>query len=796
MKHHQLSNARCISSVLLWTIFMLCPSLGHSAIAPRIVSTVSDGAMLRLIWTGDSPAYRVERTFDLTPVLWVPALSTTLTNANFPLSGTAVFYRVVAIPSVDASEVSDARRSQILDAISEKIALLSGDEIDADNRELLRFMAQFPEFDGMGIAIDGVSIAARFRDGRLYTIINNREDPGPQAYQPGGNELAGIRLPLLEAMAVPTDAIKDRRQPSRALAVTSPVTAAPGIPVSRRVVLFKATLPGIKSPVLDYLVPAFANRGYDVRSGEATLPALLNVQNYGNDIGVFYIDSHGGHMPARWEYEDPVNKVTVVEEFEVFYVMTSTIKTPENETLYSSSLEAQELGYASFGSLVLKGLRRENEPGPIEPPKPVEPKPKEPVYYCVSAAFVKRHWSFSKNSLVYIDTCLSANPLSDPMWNRSFDKGAATYLGWTKSVHDTTAFRTTLALFDDLLGGSQIFPASPRQRPFNFSDIRTFLHRAGLDYDHNPKLAAVLTSKTGPTANGQFALLAPSIQSMRTDESKGELLITGLFDTNAPTLVTLSLDGSIKELPVMGVNANGVLVCSLPAADSLAFGNVTVVQHGHRSNTVPLSAWRVRGLLARHFGPGAPQPAATYEFKLFLRADVHSFRRAPHEIPVFIGSGGQAGVGSTCRFVEASGVAFPDVESPLNSVKWISTKEQPINLPLVYTIPKPSDSDWFRGSVGFNPLNSVYVSVEANAQDAVTVTETVVDPVQGPIEIRYLFSPDTRVYSPTFSNGSWDRASFMIQAGQGPTRGENGIVRWENSPALNPPSQDIPGYAE
>lgn len=769
------SAAFLIRSILAVALIFIAPLgiVSLAAVQPRMVTSKLEDAELRLKWSGDSPAYRVERSYELSSApLWMPALSTDLTNVAIHVTGRAAFFRVVAIPEVNREPVLTARRMEILDSITRKIATLDGQDLAADNREILKFMVQIPEFEAIGIGSDS-SIYARFQDGRSLSIINNRRAPP----LPGLQTAAESRPPSLPPQSKSKSTVSDQawaHSPSSAGQIAAPL----GIPSSRRAALFKATLPDLEAPILDSLVPAFTRRGYLVDGGEASLEAFMSLKNVGNDLGVLYIDSHGGVNTVVDREKDPDTGEWVETETTSFTVVTSTEITPEREKLYDENWSKKELMYSTMGSVVRKDLRDRY------------------FYYCITPQFVSNYWSFAKNSLVYIDSCFGAHPDSETFWTACFATGAGTYLSWTNSVGDTLAFDAARLLSNDLLGGSPIFKESNGvpQRPFDFTSVRAYLGRAGLDKD--PDTGAKLVAHFGPIQNGQFSLLAPSIQSMRTDERTNQLRITGLFDAQAPTVVKIVGETTYElAATVLSSRVATEVVCSFPAEQKPITGNVTVYQQARPSNTVPLTGWRTKGELIR-FGPGLTgTPSAHFEFEFLFRSDLHSYRRAPHESSIFPGNSAAAAAGSTCRFVGASGVFRPP-DLPDTSEEWMSTLGA-FDLPLVYSIPVPSEANWFRGSAQFNLDGSLYLVAEANAKDAVTVITRHLDPVDGSeVEHRDLFSPDTRTYSPNFMNGTWNPFNSAINAGEGPTRGENGRVKWDASPALYPANLSIPGYAE
>jgi hypothetical protein len=202
--------------------------------------------------------------------------------------------------------------------------------------------------------------------------------------------------------------------------------------------------------------------------------------------------------------------------------------------------------------------------------------------------------------------------------------------------------------------------------------------RSGFDTDPDPlpKGGAKLTFYENALASGnEFGALAPSIQSMYVDEKTGELRIAGSFDPNTSATVRIEGNGT-KEISATPFIISGAatqpdpaqIICSLPARGQPSAGNVTVIQRGRTSNTVPLSEWGVSGRLVKYFTVDITSPSATYDFTLHLRTDLHPYRRLPYQASAFPGNNAAAAEDSSCSLTDASGV-YNDPNG-IRTVEW------------------------------------------------------------------------------------------------------------------------------
>ncbi len=664
--------------------------------------------------------------------------------------------------------VAPADRSRVLRAIGEKIVTLVGADPAVSSQALAAFLAQFPELEAVGISPDS-SVYAQFIDGRPLNIFNNRTGATAAELQ---RTIDLTPLPAPEpGMSKIKSGLSYPEGTFRALAA-QPVT---GLPESRQAVLLKATVPGISAPMLNSLVPAFARRGYQVYGDEAGLEQLMNVRDFGRNIGVFYIDSHGGvgDIPRITPTEE--GSRGLFRDLPTFILLTSTVTTEEGDRKYSGHFARGELSYGVLGPDVIKA------DGSII---------RADAYYCVTSEFVRRYWKFGRNGFVYIDTCHGGSPAAAAFPRACFDAGAAVYAGWSDRVLDGWAYFATRVFFDTMLGGNNIFTEiTPKCRPFDRASVLAYMARRKIDVDQTSNFPGAHLLFTQNSAGGEFGLLNPSIQSMSVDESKDQLNIYGYFDPTTSATVRIEGNGTVERTvqPLSGTQ----LVVPLSATGSPSAGRVTVTQRQRPSNTVPLTEWKVSGEMIRYFAIGESQPSATYEYKIHLRTDIHPYRRFPYETPAFPGNYSLGASDSTARLASASGI-YHDPNG-IRTVEW--HVDSPTELPYRFINSPDPNTTYFSANATFSEGGILYFVVNARAKDGATSTTTTL--VDGsPVESDEKFNPLTRVFSSNGRNGSFNLSSGDIPAGEGSVASDSGIVRWQTSPASFPPDKSVPGYAE
>ncbi|MFO1500623.1 MAG: hypothetical protein U1G07_19945 [Verrucomicrobiota bacterium] len=688
---------------------------------------------------------------------------------------------------MDTPPVEDPRRLEILDAINRQIGSLPGTDGHADGAALVAFLLNIPEITDAGMA-DDTSVWAKFRDGRPLLIINNRSDAEPLALnqQSGSTAAASITASNEFALLSAAAAEPSRKVRPLVLGRIGLLATPTGLPGSLRAFLFEAHLPGLSHKTVDVLTPAFRDRKYAAFPDEASLDNFLSLTNYPGDIGVLYVDSHGGTGILQTVSMDVSTGNRVFHDDPFYGVTTSTTVTEKGEKDLKSLLDRLEIGYVTMGPLIINGPGRGTNPPPLANSR-----------YIILPQFASSYWKFSQSSFVYMDTCHSGGPAAGSFMAACSTHGAAVYAGWSAPVAVSTSFDVAREVVDLLLGGSKIIPLNPPQRSFDLKSVVGYLSKSGDDTD--PHYGARLQFYRSLSAPTDFGMLAPSIQSMRTDERTGQLHIYGLFDPTVSATVRIEGDGT-KEIEAMPSILAGLdlypdpaeIVCPLPADQSPSAGNVTVIQRGHPSNTVPLSQWRMSGQCVRYFSATDDTgPTATYQFDLRLRADVHSIRRAPYGISKFEGASATAAKGSTASLIAAGGIYYDP--NGLRTVEYQLRNPGPLQLS---DDAVSNTTTAFSGSIRFSPDGSIYFVVNASAIDGITVIETNKKPSGGADVFQTPFNPFTRTFDGHGKNGTMNLTSYTIENGDGSNAGDAGRTTWTTSNPTFPPKPSIPGYAE
>jgi hypothetical protein len=361
-----------------------------------------------------------------------------------------------------------------LDAVEAHFASIQTSDRNAVAQEMLQFFRQRPEFEQAGLVGDG-SVWARFTDGRLVSVINNRET-GEEGPPPAGRAFSAAQ--------------------SRMVPGTLPATA--------RIALLDGFGPETNpygqigdmlqaqgyTPVLP---PAYQN---------LTVENLKQVQN----CGLFYLSGHSTRARLRSG-----------EETVIFF--TRTRRTRELENAYKADLDEGALCYAFV----------RHRPDQEDAYKVIPD-------YAFTPRFVRKYMSFSADSLVVFDSCSSSHA---ELTAACRDKGASVIAGWSNPVQSSDAFKSMTFLFDRLLGANQASPQeTPPQRPFDYEAVYADMERRNLvefDYtaDRGFKTRLILTSD-----QGSFAQLAPSIQNLVVEERNEQLVLNGAFG-NEPGFVSV-----------------------------------------------------------------------------------------------------------------------------------------------------------------------------------------------------------------------------------------------------------------
>ncbi|MEZ5330119.1 MAG: hypothetical protein R3F19_34160 [Verrucomicrobiales bacterium] len=94
--------------------------------------------------------------------------------------------------------------------------------------------------------------------------------------------------------------------------------------------------------------------------------------------------------------------------------------------------------------------------------------------------------------------------------------------------------------------------------------------------------------------------------------------MSGSFDANVPAVVRVDASEGATTIDAKMVRGS-LLTFELPGDESPSVGDITVTQNDLSSNQVPLTEWRVKATMVKHFAPFIAQPSATSLLDLHSR---------------------------------------------------------------------------------------------------------------------------------------------------------------------------------
>ncbi len=480
-------------------------------------------------------------------------------------------------------------QEQILGVLEETRAFLDAMPVveqDEMHRRLLTFLRTRSEILHAGETRDAVW--AVFRNGMPYAVFTNRGvKPGEANLDPDEQDAigraAGFELPR-------------------------------GTLTAR---LYNAMGPGFKNE--PEIIGGVLNRkGYVPTVLRAEVESLRNI----GQPGVFYFSAHGGEvdipkLDAQGKLIFGPDKLPIMEKS--FGLSTATAYTKEAAMAYAAEILAGLLGAAScVENIVNNRYVRANR-------------------FLITSRWVRRFWSFSPDSLVWISACSSASGEANSLVAACKAKGAGMYVGWSDWVEGDHAVQVSKFVIDRLLGANVLAPVeNPKQRPFNYSDVYNDLRRRGLHARPtlSPNTGSPISGRTtqiiftaGP--GSQFGLLAPSIAFVRIDEENDEAVLYGIFG-EPPADERAVLIGGL-EAAVIEWTKDRVRV-RLPRTGTGSSGDVEVQVRAHRSNIRRITEWNLQ-MRYRFQPPETPGLKVEGPLRLRFRADVGEYREKPGERP-------------------------------------------------------------------------------------------------------------------------------------------------------------------
>lgn len=246
------------------------------------------------------------------------------------------------------------------------------------------------------------------------------------------------------------------------------------------------------------------------------------------------------------------------------------------------------------------------------------------TYYGITWKFVEKYWSFSPNSIVWINACSSFGytPKNLEFRKQVCKKGAGTYFGWMGTLEDGS--EPARYFTDRCLGANKFRPETPFQRPFPADLVYAdMLNKGGPLISGANGEALLILPATTPAAE-----LAPSIRLLEVDEFSGTMKLKGAFGADQDTVI-------VGDAKVQILNWSSTEIkCNLPED---AFGDVQVTVRGLKSNIRPLTRWDVPLEYSWTLKDGVM--LWTGFGKLSYRLDVSGFRTKPGEAPTYLRRG-------------------------------------------------------------------------------------------------------------------------------------------------------------
>ena len=467
---------------------------------------------------------------------------------------------VVVLTGCTGKAVTVEQRSAVMTDVNQKLESLLNSNPDATPQQIHALIANSPHLEATGV--QGSCAWARFTDGRLWIIANNRK---------------------VDAVEEDTELDTELSQFAR---MDSDDATPRGLPKSTNIRLVKSLGTVFKTPA-DTIAGWLLANGYTGMESEGTIDDLKSVSN----VGVFYMDAHGGEGENR-------------SKISMFALWTGTERNAANEAKYAADLDDGSIAYFS-------AFHNKNAAG----------KKTIATHYCITAQFVTKYMTFTPNSFVFINACYS----NDGGFKAAcIAKNASVYAGWTLPSEDGPANKAGLYVFDRLLGGNNYQAEDPKQRPFNWKQLKDDMHAKGLDISHDPDEGdseLIFTQNTG-----DMGLLDPSIRELKPDDRKDQLKIEGSFGSDQ-TGAKVTVGG--KQAGIVSWSDKEI-ICSLVRSGGGSMGDVVVEINGHKSNTVRLTSWRGKFIYTIH-GPGSF--LLTVTCNVHLRGDVHDFRTEPGKPP-------------------------------------------------------------------------------------------------------------------------------------------------------------------
>lgn len=494
-------------------------------------------------------------------------------------------------------------RSALLDAASAKWDGISHADPGAASTEMVDWLRTQPAVVEAGVTNDLI-VYARLTDGTTAGWLDN-------AYLNGAGRAAA-----------------------------APVAAPPtgrAIPTGKTAYLFQSDLftldaqrPG--SDIRPQMASILRQAGYTVVEGKGTFAEYRAISP--TDCALLWTNSHG----TLWEVE-------VGGERQTHYYMASST---------SPSTSDNKPGGRYYDDLRTGRLITLKNPG-------------QPYFFWFSGAWLQNNVRFPLGGFAVWINNACEGVTTPEMKDAAFHQGLSAYVAWDESVLWGIANQAALTLVDRMTGANAVDPTmTPAQRAFGLNAVVDEMGKRSPPLTVSTveipwyfkyllpgrnSATAHLRVATNPFAgqptDQQFSILTPSIQNLAVDQTADNettLTINGIF---GPIPGTVTIDGRTATVASGGWGPSTIRCLLPPANQPGGAGNVVVEVGGHRSNPVPLTAWklsihtetdaRYSGTVLLIPGEGGPdvfgdQSGSTHteaDLEVWIRADVHTYRTSP-----------------------------------------------------------------------------------------------------------------------------------------------------------------------
>lgn len=355
---------------------------------------------------------------------------------------------------------------------------------------------------------------------------------------------------------------------------------------------------------------AGCSSGYTVTTQQATIENLRNVKG----IDLLFIKTHGERIASIAPYPN--------QGIETYCLSSITRVDKKNDPFpkaYATDILKHNIVYMWIPTdrtgILFKDFKYE-------------------WVFGITAGFVTEYWQFNKGGMAFISACSSANPAAGPFQQSVFDSGVSTYFGWDQQIDTNFADDRAQFVFDRLLGANVFVNDTPLVRAFPYQDVyKEMVTKGMVTWPGDDKHVASTLKVFDNPADDNFGILEPSIKYVEVDEKNQEpsfpavLTLYGVFGREEGKVTVGGTELSIISWSEDQITCR---ITDQPNGAGAA-GDVVVDVRGHKSNTVPLTLWKLIYTYTMK-GDGTLQDYLTVT--CYLRGDIHRYRETPGGDPI------------------------------------------------------------------------------------------------------------------------------------------------------------------